>query len=172
MKHTAPALAASGLLALAIAAAATPAIAARSPWHLGSDDGGPMLSAGEGEDVTASLHCKAHAGRIEAMFLVEHAVADHLQGSTWMDKAGHKAPWAVTVHAVSGAVAADIPGKANADEMNGGSEINFSVPVAAPVAQAFARTGAVSFSLYGQSTNDPPAPMPLVARLMKVCSKR
>jgi hypothetical protein len=171
MKHTAPALAASGLLALAIAAAATPAIAARSPWHLGSDDGGPMLSAGEGEDVTASLHCKAHAGRIEAMFLVEHAVADHLQGSTWMDKAGHKAPWAVTVHAVSGAIAADIPGKANADEMNGGSEINFSVPATAPVAQAFAASGALKLTAFGETPKIPPAPAAIAAKFVKSCAK-
>lgn len=159
------------LALFAVAAAAATPVAAKSPWRLGADEGGPMLSAGEGEDVSASLHCKAHAGRIEGMFLVEHALADHLQGSTWVDKAGHRAPWTVTVHVASGAVAADVPGKANADEMNGGSEIDFALPATAPTAQAFATSGALKLTALGETPKIPPAPAALAARFVKSCAK-
>lgn len=164
MRSVAPALA-----LIAILAAATPA-AARSPWRL-TDDGGPMLVAGDGEDMTASLRCKPHAGRIDVEFLVERNLADHQVGDSWADKAGHKAPWAVTVHAVSGAAAADLPGKANADQMNGGSEIDVSLSAASPVAQAFAASGALKLTAFGETPKLPAAPAALAAKFVKSCSK-
>jgi len=157
------------LLAALIMAVGVPA-AAKTPWRL-TDDGGPMLMAGDGEDMTASLRCKPHAGRIEVVFLVDHPLADHLQGDVWVDKAGRRAPWAVTVHAASGAAAADLPGKANADQMNGGSEIDVALSAASPVAQAFAATGALKLTALGETPKLPPAPAALAAKLVKSCGK-
>lgn len=164
MRRTALALA-----LIAIVAGAAPA-AARSPWRL-TNDAGPLLVDGDGEDMTASLRCKPHAGRIDVMFLVNHDLADHLVGDTWADKAGRKAPWAVTVHVASGAATSDLAGKANADEMNGGSEIDASLPSSSPVAQAFAASGALKLSAFGQTARLPAVPAVLAAKFVKSCAK-
>ncbi|MGA0603061.1 hypothetical protein ACO2Q3_20305 [Caulobacter sp. KR2-114] len=167
MSRAAGCLAALAVLAVA---AATPALA-RSPWRLASADGETMLTDGDGEDMAASLRCKPHAGRIDVTFLVDHNLADHQVGDTWADKAGHRAPWAVTVHAASGAAAADIAGKANADQMNGGSEIDLVLPAASPVAQAFAASGALKLTAFGETPKLPPAPAALAAKFVKSCTK-
>lgn len=160
-----------------LALCATPALAATTAWTWSNDAGVPSLAAGaqsDGSSVT-SLRCRAHSGELDVIFWIarDPAARQDAHGD-WVDaRNGRPAPWFVTAHAASGAAQMDDPkGEVDDESLSHNFEVQLAVPTASPVAQAFARTGAISFSLYGQSTSDPPAPMPLVARLMKICSKR
>ena len=165
------------LMAASFVLAAAPALAATSPWTWSHDAGVPSLAAGsqtDGSSVT-SLRCRPRSGELEVIFWIASDPAARKDAhGYWVDaKTGRPAPWFVTARATSGGAVLDDPkGEVDDESLSHNFEVQLTVPTASPVAQAFARTGAVSFSLYGQSTNDPPAPMPLVARLMKVCSKR
>lgn len=157
------------ILALAPSASAV----AKAHWSLTSTDEGPFLTVGEpdGESPVTSLRCKPRSGRIEITLFPEHQVPAQLKGETWVDKSGKPAPWTTTVHVASGAVSADAPGKTNRDEMNGGSEVELTLPASSPVIQAFAKTGAIKFTSYGESPHDPPVTPAMAAKLVKACSK-
>lgn len=168
---TAPALSAAILVAAMPGGAS-----AASPWTW-STDGGPELAAGsqtDGSSVT-SLRCRPHSGALAVIFWIarDPAARQDAHGD-WLDaRTGRPSPWFVTAHAASGAAALDDPkGEVDFESLSRNFEVQLTVPTASPVAQAFARTGAITFSLYGQATHDPPAPMALATRLMKVCSKR
>lgn len=161
----------ASLLAFALAAAGD--AQAKSPWRLTIDADGPYLTVGdaESESPVTSLHCKPHEGRIGVTLFVERRVADRLKGDTWVDKASRPYPWPTTVRVVSGAVSADVAAKTNPDEMNGGSEVDLVLSPTAPVVLAFAKTGALKFTAWGETTKDPAVPPAMAARLVKGCSK-
>jgi len=161
------------LLALGLlAAGASPALA-KSPWRLTIDADGPYLTVGdaESESPATSLHCKPHEGKIGVTLFVERRVADRLKGDTWVDKAGRPYPWPTTVRVVSGPVSADVAAKTSPDEMNGGSEVDLTLAPTAPVMVAFAKSGALKFTAWGETTRDPPVPPALAAKLVKGCSR-
>jgi len=160
-------------LALAVLALGAGPALAKSPWRLTIDADGPYLTVGdaESESPVTSLHCKPHEGRIGATLFVERRVADRLKGDTWVDKAGRPYPWPTTVRVVSGAVSADVAAKTSPDEMNGGSEVDLFLSPTAPVVLAFAKTGALKFTAWGETTKDPTVPPAMAARLVKGCSK-
>ncbi|HWA62229.1 MAG TPA: hypothetical protein VG939_12690 [Caulobacteraceae bacterium] len=147
--------------------------AAAGPWRLHVDGDGANLTNGDssGEDAATSLQCQGGEGKVTVYLFLDHRVADHLKGSDWVDKAGHPAPWKTPVLVVSGAVAGDFAGEVNADEMNGGSSVEVVIPAASPVMAAFAKTGAIRFSAYGEAVKDAPIPAAKAAGLMRVCRK-
>ncbi len=153
-------------------AQASPAMA-KAHWSLTSTDEGPFLTVGEpdGESPVTALRCKPHSGKIQVTLFPEHHVPATLKGEAWVDKAGKPAPWATVVHLASGAVTADAPAKTNPDEMNGGSEVELTLPAASPVMQAFAKTGAIKFTAYGESPHDPPVTPAMAGKLVKTCTK-
>lgn len=163
--------AAALVLGLAMAGA-TPALA-KPAWRLISNNGEPYLTMAEPDtdEGGTSLHCKAHSGSLRGSLMLDHAVPSTLKGSDWVDQSGAKAPWKTTIHAVSGAISVELTAKTMPNEESGGSEVEFSISTASPLVQAFARTGAIRFTAYGETPKDPPTPATLAARLVKACSK-
>jgi hypothetical protein len=151
--------------------AASPALAA--PWRLtvAKDEALLTYADGSGEDATTSLRCAPHSGRIRVTMFLEHRQADHLRGAEWVDKAGRQAPWKTNLSVASGDVNDSFPAAVNADEMNGGSQLDAAIPAASPVMTDFAKTGAIRFTAYGETVRQPKVPAAKAAGLVKACGK-
>jgi hypothetical protein len=156
---------------LAFSLAASPALAA--PWGLtvAKDEALLTYADSSGEDAATSLRCTPHSGKIRVTMFLEHRQADHLMGAEWVDKAGRRAPWKTNLSVASGDVNDSFPAAVNADEMNGGSQLDAAIPTASPVVAAFAKTGAIRLSAYGETVKDPKVPAAKAAGLVKACSK-
>jgi hypothetical protein len=151
---------------------ASPA-AAGGPWRLSVAADEAMLTRadGSGEDAATSLHCTPKSGAVGVTLFLDHRLADHLMGDQWVDKAGARAPWKIALTVTSGAVATSGPALANPDEMNGGSEIEATIPANAPVMIEFAKTGALRLIARGETVRDPPIPKAKAAALVAACAK-
>jgi hypothetical protein len=163
------------LLAAGLSVLAAPPALAAGHWTYSNSPDGPFMTVGEadGESPVTNLHCKPHAGRIEATLFVFRNPGFHQKkgAEDWLDKAGKPPPWATTVHVASGAVTLEVPAKTDPDEMNGDWELELALPTASPLVQAFAKTGALRFTAYGESPKDPPIAPAMAAKLVKACGK-
>ena len=59
----------------------------------------------------------------------------------------------------------------SAEEEFGGTFLTATIPLTSPVVQAFAATGRLSLTSFGETHAPPPAPLDQVAALLKVCGK-
>lgn len=170
---TRSALAALPAFALVLSAA-TPALAAPH-WTLNTDAREATLTTdeGSGEDSATSLTCKAHKGQVGVIMFVSHEEGSGRPGADGgrRNKAGQKPPWATQMTVASGAVSARLPGKASPDEMNGGTEVETSLPTTAPVLVEFAKTGKLRLTAYGEASKDPSVPVAKAAKFLAACSK-
>lgn len=160
------------LACVALPFLAAPAMA-KQPWRLEIDgDGANLTNAIPNSDEAATmLQCQGGEGVITVYLFIDRRIADHLQGAEWVDRQGRSPPWNTRLLVTSGKLTASIPAKGNPDEESGGTEIEATIPANAAVMAAFARTGAVRFTAYGEVVRDPPIPASKAAGLMRVCRK-
>jgi hypothetical protein len=167
---TRPALPAFALALLA----AMPAMAA-AHWTLRVDAREAVLTTdeGSGEDSATMLRCRVHKGGVDVTMFVNHneATDEPAADGSWRNKAGQKAPWRTQMTVASGAVSAAVAAKSNVDEMNGGTQVDASVPAAAPVMAEFGKTGKLKLTAYGESSRDPAVPATKAAKFLAACSK-
>jgi hypothetical protein len=145
------------VLALALILAATPALAA--PWTLSVTRQSVMLSDADdsGEDAATTLQCKPKSGRITVHFFLEKRVSDTVKAGTLTVK--------------SGAVSAQFAARATPEEMYGGNEIEATVPADAPVVAAFAKTGVLRLTAWGETARGGAIPLAKAAGLVKACAR-
>jgi len=150
----------------------SPAMAAQ-PWRLSVDGDGASLTNAipDSDDAATMLQCRSGEGTVTVYLFLERRVADHLMDAQWVDRAGRPSPWSTRLTVVSGAVTGTFPAQANPDEQSGGTEVEAVLPASAPVLAAFARTGAIRLSAYGERVKDPPIPAAKAAALMRVCRR-
>ena len=161
------------LACVALPFLASPALAAKPPWRLVVDGDGASLTNAipDSDDAATMLQCRTAEGTVTVYLFLETRVADHLKGAEWVDKAGRTAPWSARLTVTSGGVTGAFPAKANPDEQSGGTEVEATIPASAPVMAAFARTGAIHFTAFGERVKEPPIPAAKAAGLMRVCRK-
>lgn len=153
-------------------AAALPALAQDGrAWSLAVGDVEAHMGFGapESDDRLLALYCTRKTGQIHVGFDVDRRLADRLNGQAWVDSSGRPAPWPVSVTLASATARTTVPGKADADEMNGGSSISVEVSDRAPVMAEFVKTGVLKLTALEQTVEAPPPPRGLAARLLRAC---
>ena len=123
----------------------------------------------ESDEVELALSCTRKTGQIRIFFPAEERLAATLRGSTWLDKVGRPAPWPVSVTVASGVQTTTVRGRAEADELAGGSSVTVELTDRAPVIQAFAKTGELRVTALGTTVAVPPAPRRDASRLVRAC---
>ena len=163
------------LIAVALLLATTPAIAQeKAVWNLSVDDQGATLfyAIPETDDGGPSFLCQAHAGTVSAIMFVEKRIAERVtDAGAWVDALGNPEPWPGELKIASGAVSDTFPAQVNADELNGGSMVEASLPLDSAVLLAFEKTGQIKLTSFDETDSVPPAPTAKVRELLKACAK-
>src|SRR6185369_4746598 len=104
-----------------------------------------------GEDAATTLMCKPKSGKVAVTFFLEKRVGEAA-------KAGQ-------LTAVSGAVTAQFAAQSTPEEMYGGTEVHATIPAAAPVLAAFAKSGALRLTAFGGTARGGKVPVAKAAGL-------
>ena len=162
------------LVALAVLAMTTGAAQAKEErvWRLytSSDLISLVYGVPETDDVAQVLMCAPHR-RIRTNFTFEHEVAVRQDGERWLDSAGRASPWPTRLTVSSGDATATLDATTEPDQMNGGSSVSATFSTGGPVMTAFARTGRLRVTAYGETLSLPPAPVARVRRFLQLCSR-
>lgn len=165
------------LLALAlIAVTAGSALASdERRWTFREDEEGASLSFAipDSDDAGPFFYCQRGEGKIGVVMFIDRrlAVGEPTAEGQWRDAAGQTAPWPATMKIWSGKAVMIANGTANADEMNGGSQIEVKVRADAFVMAEFARTGVIRVESFSETTDMPKAPTGRVRALVAACKK-
>lgn len=90
-------------------------------------------------------------------------------GGAWVDKAGLRGPWPMSVALNSEGANATLRGQIHVDEATGGSLAIAEFSTAAPLATAFRKTGLVTLTAAGETVQPPPAPKSMVRKFLGAC---
>ena len=90
-------------------------------------------------------------------------------GGAWVDKAGVRGPWPMSVALNSEGANATLRGQIHVDEATGGSLAIAEFSTAAPLATAFRKTGLVTLTAAGETVQPPPAPKSMVRKFLGAC---
>jgi hypothetical protein len=125
--------------------------------------------APQSDDVAISLRCEPKSGQIALSVPLRKRLADRQERGQWVDKAGVRAPWPVSVQLTSEAASANLRGQARPSELDGGSIVTTEVSTAAPIVAAFRKTGVLGVQALGEQPPLQPAPKAAVRRFLGVC---
>lgn len=154
--------------ALAAPAAAQPA----RTWIVETPKGAPALlvyGTPASDDAVLSLRCTPKSGQIEVILPLQKQLADRRERGVWVDKAGVRAPWPVSVAFASEAASATLRGQASPSQLDGGTIVVTEISTAAPAIAAFRKTGLLGVQAMGEELPLPPAPKGAVRKFLGVC---
>lgn len=78
-------------------------------------------------------------------------------------------PWPTKLDMRSGSLHLSAKAEAQVDELTEGTVIEAQLPLNAPILAAFAKTGALTLSAYGETSGAPPAPTADIETFLKAC---
>ena len=164
------------IVALVLAGSAIAASAQAQPvrlWRVETPKDAPAVLAyaqpANPEDLGLSFSCPRGSGQITVRTLATRRLADHLNGTIWIDGAGLPAPWPVSVTFTAGEAATTLRGLANAEEKSGGSVVATEISTAAPVIKAFRKTGTLKVEALGETLEPLPATRGMVRQFLGAC---
>lgn len=160
------------LIAILLAAAGAAQAQEAAPRWMGAVDKTEAhlgYAIPESDEVALALNCTRKSGQMRIFFPVEARLAETLRGSTWLDRVGRPAPWPVSVTVESAGQTTTVRGRADPDELAGGSSVTVELTDRAPVMQAFAKTGELRVTALGTTVAVPPAPRRDASRFVRAC---
>ncbi len=163
------------LISIACIAAAGPALAQpdERQWTLTLGDDLAQLgwAIPESDDGGPSFSCSPGDGMVKVSQLVTHRIATETPTAdgNWVDAKGRPAPWPGELTLASGGVRETYPAIVQPEEMYGGSFVEAEIGPETPVLAAFARTGVIVLTSFGESEKPPAAPTAKVRALLAAC---
>jgi hypothetical protein len=157
-------------LSLALLLIALPAAAQdERRWTFTETEEGVHLQYGtpESDDVLAAFVCNKGSDQAELYLTVEHRIAGEAptEDGQWLDPEGRPAPWTVTLTLAGYRVEA----QATADEMNGGSTLNYLARTGSPPYAAMAQSGELRAEAFGETIAPPPFRKAEMRRFLAAC---
>ncbi|HVK42432.1 MAG TPA: hypothetical protein VM471_08140 [Phenylobacterium sp.] len=114
--------------------------------------------------------CVRKSGQVKVFAQLRREIGVKMEaGGVWVDQAGVRGPWPMSVALNSEAASATLRGQAHADEATGGTLAIAEFSTAAPVAEAFRKTGMITLTAAGESVQPPPAPKSMVRKFLGAC---
>ncbi len=117
-----------------------------------------------------AFSCVRKSGQVKVFAQLAREIGVKMEASgLWVDKAGVRGPWPMSVILTSDSASATLRGQVHVDEATGGSLAIAEFSTAAPVAEAFRKTGLISLKAAGETVQPPPAPKSMVRKFLGAC---
>ena len=157
------------LLALLVPAVAW-SQALPSVWDLQTPKDAPAtLVYGPPTTPVIGFACARKSGQILVRAQLVRSVADHRVGEAWVDAAGIAGPWPASVTFASSPAASTLRGQAEAGPGGAGTAVTTEISTAAPVIQAFGKTGVISLTALSETVAPAVAKPGTVRKFLGVC---
>jgi len=161
-------LSAWALIALSPAVALAQGLPAA--WSVETPKDAPaVLIYGAPTTPQVGFSCERKTGQVSTRLIVPRKLADHRVGEVWVNAAGIAAPWPVSVVFASGSESSTLRGRAEAGSVSDATAVTTEISTAAPVIQAFRKTGVISLTAIGETTAPTPAKPGMVRKFLGVC---
>ena len=121
------------------------------------------------DDQPLAFSCVRKSGQVKVAGAISRRLGVKMEGGVWLDRAGLRAPWPMSVTLSSEGASATLRGQAHADEVTGGTLAIAEFSTRAPFAEAFRKTGVVSLTAAGETLQPPPAPKSMVRKFLGTC---
>lgn len=117
-----------------------------------------------------AFSCVRKSGQVKVFAQLVREIGVKMEaGGVWLDKAGVRGPWPMSVILASDTASATLRGHAHADEATGGTLAIAEFSTAAPLAAAFRKTGLITLKAAGETVQPPPAPKSMVRKFLGAC---
>ena len=117
-----------------------------------------------------AFSCVRKSGQVQVFAQLAREIGIKMEaGGVWIDKAGVRGPWPMSVALTSDTASATLRGQVHVDETTGGSLAIAEFSTAAPVAEAFRKTGLITLKAAGETVQPPPAPKSMVRKFLGAC---
>ena len=114
--------------------------------------------------------CIRGSGQVKVFAQLAREIGVKMEaGGGWVDKAGVRGPWPMTVALTSEGASASLRGQIHVDEATGGSLAIAEFSTAAPLTSAFRKTGLITLQAAGETVQPPPAPKSMVRKFLGAC---
>lgn len=157
---------------LALLATAAQAQAPERVWSVETPrDGEAALRYGapDTDDQPIAFFCARKSGQVRVLGDLAKGLAVRQVGGTWVDEAGVREPWPMSVVLASQGVSLNLRGQGRANEITEGTTAQAEFSTLAPFAAAFRKSGMVSLTAIGETVQPTPAPKGRVRKFLGFC---
>lgn len=122
------------------------------------------------EDRQLAFACVRKSGQVQVGATIGRQMAAGRDSSgAWVDRAGIRAPWPLSVAVASESAATTLRGQARPDQTEGGTTVLTEFSTRAPVVAEFRKTGVIVLTAGGETIQPPPAPKSMVRKFLGAC---
>lgn len=121
------------------------------------------------DDQPLAFSCERKSGQVRVTAVINREMGVRKDGDIWLDKAGVRAPWPLSVNLASEGGSVTLRGAAQPEELSGGSIVFTEFSTRASFAEAFRKSGLVRLAAAGESLTPPPAPKSMVRKFLGAC---
>jgi hypothetical protein len=121
------------------------------------------------DDQPLAFACQRKSGQVKVLAIIGRQMGARKDGGIWVDRAGVRAPWPLSVSLFSEKASATLRGGAEPEELSGGSLIVSEFSTRAPFAESFRKSGYVRVAAGGETVEPPPAPKSMVRKFLGTC---
>ena len=159
-------------LAFALVASAASAQSPERQWSVETPkeaDAAQRFATPDTDDQPIAFHCARGSGQVRVGAELAKRLAVRQAGGVWVDKAGVRAPWPMSVNLTTDGASLTVRGAGHASEITEGTFVSAEFSTRAPFAAAFRKSGQVTLSAAGETVQPPPAPKGMVRKFLGAC---
>lgn len=123
----------------------------------------------DSDDQPLAFSCVRGSGQLKVAAAISRKLGVRQAGGAWVDKAGLRAPWPLSVTLASKDSSATLRGQGHADEVGGGTLVLSEFSTRAPVSAGFRKSGEIRLTAAGETLEPPPAPKGAVRKFLGAC---
>lgn len=121
------------------------------------------------DDQPLAFFCTRKSGQVKLLADLSKQMGVRQVGDTWIDRAGVREPWPMSVTLVSQGVSLSLRGQGNANEITQGTTAQAEFSTLAPFAAAFRKSGEITLTAIGETVQPAPAPKGQVRKFLGFC---
>ena len=121
------------------------------------------------DDQPIAFTCVRGSGQVKVSADLSARLGAQRVGETWVDKAGVRAPWPMSVAVASEGASLILRGQGHPNDITDGTLVLTEFSTRAPLVAAFRKTGVISLTAAGETVQPPPAPKGAVRKFLGAC---
>ncbi|MET3528298.1 hypothetical protein [Phenylobacterium koreense] len=123
----------------------------------------------ETDDHPLAFSCERKSGQVRVAAVVDRKMGVRKDGNAWVDRAGVRAPWPLSISLASEGGSVTLRGAAEPHDPSGGTMVFTEFSTRAPFTEAFRKSGLVRLTAAGQTIEPPPAKKSMVRKFLGAC---